>query len=271
MASAAFAEARASVAVADAKREQAAINFEWTKVSAPITGTASRRMVDPGNLVQADTSILTTIVSTEKMYINFDIDERTLLRLRRLVSDGKLATRDKQTLVVSAALVDEEKGTFPHRGVIDFTDNTVDPGTGTLRLRGVFENPVIGGDPASRSVRRIMSPGLFARVRMPIGPPHNAILIPEKAIGSDQGQKYVFLVNAENEVVRSEIVVGSLHGSNREILKGVSPTDRVIVSGMQRVRLKMKVKPTAASDFARDAKTRRESAPSPKATLGGRP
>jgi multidrug efflux system membrane fusion protein len=128
-------------------------------------------MVDPGNMVQADTTPLTTIVSLDPMYLYFDIDERTVLKLRGLVREGKLPSREESAMApILAALADDEG--FPHKGVIYFTDNKVNPKTGTLRVRGVIENPVVKG----KNVRQL-SPGLFARVRLPLGEPHRALLV----------------------------------------------------------------------------------------------
>ena len=260
LATASFAEAKAAVGIAEAKRDTAALNHEWTRVTAPISGQVSRRMVDPGNLVQADSTPLTSIVATDQVYVLFDIDERTLLKLRRLISGGKIPTRDQRKLIVGAALVDEDRMDFPHQGAVDFTDNRVDPGTGTLRVRAVFDNPAITEPGAAGQVRRIMSPGLFVRVRLPVGSPHEALLVPEKAIGSDQGQKYVFVVNEDEEVVRSDIEVGSIHDGLREVLRGLAPTEQVIVSGVQRVRPKIKVLATPLEEFVRESKARAEAA-----------
>ncbi len=255
IAKAAFLAAKATVGISEAKLDQAKLDFEWTKVTAEISGQVSRRMIDPGNLIQAAVTPLTMIVAAEQIYIIFDIDERTVLRLRRLIMKSELKTRDQKKLSVLAALADEDRDSFPHEGVVDFSDNRVDPSTGTLRLRALFDNPIISTAADNKYVRRMMSPGLFARVRLPIGEPHKSILIPERAIGSDQGQKYVYIVNDKNEVVRSEITVGSLQGQLREILKGVGRTDKVIVSGVQRVRPKMKVKPTRYEEFVKTNKT----------------
>jgi multidrug efflux system membrane fusion protein len=271
IASAAYAGAKAMVGMSEAKRDQAKLNYEWTKVTAPISGQVSRRMVDPGNLVQADMTPLTTIVAAEKVYINFDVDERTLLRLRRLISDNKIQTRDQKQLKVYAALADEKRDEFPHDGVIDFSDNRVDPSTGTLRLRGLFENPTISSAAGNKSVRRIMSPGLFTRVRLPIGEPHEAMLIPEQAIGSEQGQKYVYTItdthaksfkNGKDEKVllvgdvnKVLIVTGALHGRLREVEKGLAKDDRVIVSGIQRARLgKEKAQPKLSTESFQNEK-----------------
>ena len=220
IASAAFSESRAAIGIAEAKRDTARLNYEWTKVTAPISGQVSRRMVDPGNLVQADVTPLTTIVAIDKMYINFDIDERSVLRLRRLISEGTLKAREQKKLLVKAALADEDRQNFPHTGFVDFSDNRVDPGTGTLRLRGLFENPPLQTAVQGRFVRRMMAPGLFARVRLPIGDPHEALLVPEGAIGNDQGQKYVFVIDNNNVVNRKYIEVNALHDGLREVKKG---------------------------------------------------
>jgi RND family efflux transporter MFP subunit len=266
IAQAAFNESRASIGIAEAKRDTAKLNYEWTKVTAPIAGQVSRRMVDPGNLVQADVTPLTTIVAIDKMYINFDVDERTLLRLRRLVTEGKIQARDQRQLLVKAALADEDRQNFPHAGYVDFSDNRVDPGTGTLRLRGMFENPPLKTAAPGKFVRRMMSPGLFARIRLPIGEPHQALLVPEGAIGNDQGQKYLFLINAENVAYRQNIEVNALHEGLREVKAGIlKPTDRVVVSGLQRVRDNLKVDPKPYSSLKKTAvATTQPSTPGPK-------
>lgn len=269
IATAAYAESRATIGVAEAKRDIAKLNYAWTKVTAPISGQVSRRMVDPGNLVQADMTPLTTIVSTEKMYVNFDIDERTLLDLRSLIAEGKIQVRDQKQLLVKAALDNEGKQDFPHIGYVDFSDNRVDPGTGTLRLRGVFDNPPLLAPMAGRFTRRLMSPGLFARVRLPIGVAHPALLIPESAIGNDQGQKYVFLINAEKIAYRRDVDVGKLHEGLREIKSGLSLDDRIVVSGLQRVRNLVKVDPRPIESLKKADFT---TVPAPTAkTSGARP
>jgi RND family efflux transporter MFP subunit len=223
-------EARASLKVARANRDLAKLNFEFTKVGAPIGGLLSRRMVDPGNMVQADTTPLTTIVSLDPMYLYFDIDERTVLKLRVLVGEGKLPTREQGAVVpILAALADEEG--FPHKGVINFSDNKVNPRTGTLRVRGVIENPVVKG----RNSRKL-SPGLFARVRLPLGEPHRALLVTERAIDTDQGQKILYLVDDKNEVATRPVRLGATHDGLRAIEDGLKPGERVIVVGLQQVR-----------------------------------
>jgi RND family efflux transporter MFP subunit len=234
-------EAVAAVGVAEGVRDLDRLNLGFTKVTAPISGRISRRMVDPGNLVQADQTALTTIVSLDPMYVYFDIDERTLLRLRRLVSEGKIQSRQRGAEVpVMAALADEEEE-FPHPGKINFADNKLDPSTGTLRLRAVLPNP----EP------RYLSPGLFVRVRLPIGKPRKALLIPEQALGTDQGKKFLYVVKDVKKTVdpktkketlvgkavrRDNVTVGLLDKGRRVIERGLSPGEQVIVTGLQRVR-----------------------------------
>jgi RND family efflux transporter MFP subunit len=270
------AEAEAMVGIARATRDLAKLSLGFTKITAPIAGRLSRRMVDPGNLVKADDTILTSIVSLDPMYVYFDVDERTLLRIRRLVREGRVKTRQEAEVPVLVALSDEEG--FPHKGTINFSDNKVDPNTGTLRVRGIIENPPLKG----RSMR-VLSPGLFTRVRLPIGSPHKEVLIPEEAIGTDQGRKYLYVVKDEKKkdgkgpskddkdasavthvVVDRTVKVGPSHGGLRVVTEGLKANEMVIVSGLQRVRpgskVETRLKEPAPSDAA-----------SQTALLGGAP
>jgi RND family efflux transporter MFP subunit len=223
-------EARASLNVARANRDMAKLNFEFTKVRAPIGGLLSRRLVDPGNMVQADTTPLTTIVSPDPMYLYFDMDERTVMKLRILVREGKLQSREQGAVVPILAALAEEEG-FPHKGVMNFSDNRINPRTGTLRVRGLIENPVVKGKNF-----RLLSPGLFARVRVPRGEPHRALLVTERAIDTDQGQKILYVVDDKNKVDSRPIRLGAVHDGLRAIDDGLKPGERVIVVGLQQVR-----------------------------------
>lgn len=220
----ALAEARAGLGIQKAARDLARLNLEFTKVRAPITGRIGRGMVDPGNLVQADDTMLTTIVSLDPMYVYFDVDERTVLRLRRLRREGKFASRDETTIPFLAALVDEEG--FPHAGAIDYSDNRIDPSTGTLQARGVIPNPA----------PHVLSPGLFVRVRLQIGRPYRAILVQEQALGSDQGRKYLYVVDDAGKATYRPVKVGALNAGMRVIEEGLEKGERVVVSGLQRIR-----------------------------------
>ena len=222
------AEAEAAVGVSVATEKLAATNWEYCTIFAPFAGKASRRAVDAGNLIQSNVTPLTTIVATDPIYAYFEVDERTHLRLRRLVTKHPSSAPARTT--VGVALSDEAG--FPRTGVIDFTDNVVNAGTGTIRVRAVVENK-----------SQLLAPGLFCRLRLPVGPPHEALLIPEEAVGSDQGQKYVLLVNENDEVVHRAVTLGFAVDRMRVIDSGLSPTDRVIVKGLQRVRPGIKVAP----------------------------
>lgn len=230
-------EAIATLNLAKAGQALAEANYKYTKILAPISGRISRRMIDAGNLVKADDTVLTTIVSLDQMYANFDVDERTLLRFRRLIQEGKVDSARTTDVYVDIGLADEEG--FLHKGLIDFSDNKVDPATGTLRVRAILKNE-----------NGLFSPGLFVRVRVPVGRPHEAILIPEEALGSDQGLKFVFVVNDRDEVVNRPVKIGQQVDRERVILEGLQPTDRIIISGLQRVRPGAKVTPKTLESAA---------------------
>ncbi len=218
-------EADAAVKVAVAAMNTARLNLDWTRVTAPISGRISRQLIDPGNLVKADDTALTMIVSLDPMYAYFDIDERVM---QRLVRAGRLKSALDGKTEVRMALADEEG--FPHVGTINFIDNQVDMPTGTLRLRGLFLNP-----------DRLLSPGMFVRIQVPLGDPHPSLLVPEQALGKDQGKKYLYVLDDKDVVARRDVEVGVLHGTLIVIKSGLKPGERVIVSGLQQVRPKMKV------------------------------
>ena len=176
------------------------LNLKYTKVTAPVSGRVSRYFVTVGNLIQSGDqnggTLLTTIVSVDPMYAYFDVDERTVQRVRQFAREGKVASADATAVPVSLGLETEEG--FPHQGTIDFLDNQVNPKTGTLRVRGVFPNK-----------DETLSPGYFARVRMPIGTPHPALLVSDRALTNDQGQKVLYVVNDKNEVVSRPVRAGA--------------------------------------------------------------
>lgn len=220
-------EAAAQLQAAEATAASAQLNLEFTKVVSPIDGMVSRYYVTEGNLVQSGQmgggTLLTKVVSIHPMYVTFHVDEQTLLYARRLIREGKAKSARDSEITIELGLSDSDA--FPYHGVINFVDNQIDPKTGTLLVRGVFPNQ-----------DRILSPGLMARVRVPIGNPHDALLVTERAIETDQGQKILYVVNAKNEVVSRPIKVGALHSGLRVIESGITADDRVIVNGLQRVR-----------------------------------
>ena len=210
------------------------LDLEYTKVIAPVSGRVSRYVVTVGNLIQsgdqANATLLTTIVSVDPIYAYFDVDEHTVLRVRQLIREGKAVSARDGEMPVRLGLANEDG--FTHPGTINFVDNQVNPKTGTLRLRGVFPNK-----------DETLSPGYFGRVRVPIGYPHPALLVSDRAIDTDQGQKIVYVVDTDNKVVSRTVHLGALHDGLREITDGLKPGERVIVNGLQQVRPGITVEP----------------------------
>lgn len=212
--------AQADINVAEAAVRIAKLNLGYTAVRAPIAGRASRALITTGNLVTQQ-SVLTTVVSTSRMQAYFDGSEQTYLRLRRQGGD---------VTAVRMGLADEEG--YPRQGKIDFMDNRLNAQTGAIRMRAVFDNAK--GD---------LAPGLFTRIQMPGGAPRPAVLTPERAIGTDQNKKYVFVVGADNMPQFREVKPGPLIDGMRVITSGLKEGELVIVDGLQRVRPGMPVQP----------------------------
>jgi RND family efflux transporter MFP subunit len=243
-------EAAAAVGVAKANRDLASLNVSFTKVRSPLTGKISRRYLDPGNMVKGDDTVLTTVASLDPIFAYFDLDERTTLRLQRLIREKKIEWSQDGKLPVLLGMADEEG--FPQKGVIDFADIMVDGDTGTWRLRGKFPN-----------ADHALSPGLFVRIRLPIGNAYRATLVSEQALGTDQGQKFLYVVkkgekkdekgnllkddNGDpipvDEVEYRRVKVGRLHDGLRVISDGLKPGEKVIVSGLQQARPGIAVNP----------------------------
>ncbi len=223
-------EARAAIQSARGAVDRAALDVEFTRVTAPISGRISRHLIDEGNLVTMNSTLLTTIVSIDPMYAYFDADERTVLHVRELIREGKVQSARDSAVSVLLGLANEAG--YPHRGTVNFVDNQVNPQTGTLRLRGVFSNE-----------NEALEPGYFARVRLLIGQSHQALLVTDRAIDTDQGQKIVYIVNDKNEVVSRPISLGALQDGLRVIAEGVQPGERVIVNGLLQVRPGITVDP----------------------------
>jgi RND family efflux transporter MFP subunit len=226
-------QAGAQIVTLKANLEQAKLDLEFTKVTAPVAGRVGRAIVTEGNLVQsgqAGGTLLTSLVSVDPMWAYFDVDERTVLRVRGLIREGKAKSARDVPLPVFLGLANEEG--YPHEGTIDFVDNQVNPKTGTLKLRGVFPNK----DEA-------LAPGYFVRIRVPIGFPHKALLISDRAIDTDQGKKIVYVVDSEKKVAIRPIRPGSLHEGLRAIDEGLKSGDRVMVAGLQQVRPGLVVEP----------------------------
>lgn len=231
--------AAASVKSGEAAVAQAKLDLEFSKITAPISGRISRSLLSIGDLVTPAVGKLTSIVSMEPMQVYFDMDEPTTLAVQALMREGHMKPAQEARLPVLMARVNDVG--FPFKGHIDFVENQLDPETGTLRVRGVFDNPKPDRGP------RVLAPGMFAKVRVPLGELHKAVLVPERAIGRDQGTPFVYVVNAENEAVYRRVKLGALHEGQREIREGLSATEQVVVNGLQRIRSGVKVDPQTSS------------------------
>jgi multidrug efflux system membrane fusion protein len=229
-------EADARLKATQASLKVYELNLEFTKVLAPINGQISRFYLTKGNLVNQDQTLLTTVVSLDPMHVYFDMDEPTLLQLRRARNAGLIKPSPDGQFPVFMGLQGEE-GT-PHHGTVNFVNNQVNPATGSITLRGVFPNPKPEGG------TRLLSPGMFVRVRLPIGQPHQALLVIDRAIGSEQGQKFVYIVDADSKVQYRRLTTGSLQPDGlRVITQGLNPDDSVLVGGIQQVRPQMQIQP----------------------------
>src|SRR3984885_15168801 len=205
-------EAESAVAMAE-------LNLSFTEVRSPIDGQTSRAQLTIGNLAQADQTVLTTVVSQDPIYVYFDCDEQSYLRFQERVHRGSGVSSANPVRVALA----NETG-FPHVGRVDFLDNQVTPSTGTIRARVVLPNP-----------DHLLAPGLYARVQLESSGAVQALLVDDRAILTDQDQKYVYVVGPGNVAQRKDVVTGSMADGLRLIRTGLSPGDKVIVSGLQQI------------------------------------
>jgi len=223
-------QAAAQVISTQAALNSAQLNLEFTHVTSPIDGRVSRQLVNIGNLVQADSTQLTTIVSIDPIYVYFSMDELAALRYQRLVHEGKLDSPQDGKVPVYLQLQDETG--FPHEGAIDFSDNSFDSSTGTLLVRGSFPN-----------TDGFLTPGNFVRVRVASSPKYGALLVADRAIGSDQDQSFVYVVDSKNIARLRHITTGQLADGLRVVKSGLQPDEQVIVNGIIKVRPDSSVKP----------------------------
>ena len=225
-------DAAGQVGSAVAALKQAELNLEWTQVRAPTTGRISDRRVDAGNLItggQTGATLLTVIVSIDPIHFLFDGSEADFLRYLRLAASGaRPSSRDVQN-PVSVRLADETD--YAHHGHMDFVDNQLNAKTGTIRGRAVFENK-----------DGLLTPGFFGRLRL-FGGEHEALLVPDNAIASDQSRKIVFIVADDGTVGTKLIDLGPIVDGLRVVRSGLAPTDRIVIDGLQRARPGQKVKP----------------------------
>jgi len=219
---AADAQASAAVRAAAAAAESTRLDLEYTEVRSPINGRAGQALITAGNLVTPNTSLLTTVVSLDKVHVYFESDEQSFLRYAGMAQRGERSDSQDAKHPVQVALVGEEG--FPHLGHLDFVDNHLDPRTGTIRARAILDNK-----------DRLLTPGLFARVRLLGSGQVNALLIDEKAVLTDQDRKYVYVLDGQNQAQRRDIKLGRESGGLRVVTQGLAAGDRVIVHGIQKV------------------------------------
>jgi membrane fusion protein, multidrug efflux system len=249
-------ESEAALVAAKATETTARLNLDYTQLKAPVNGKIGRRLLTVGNFVQlqgsgGSASVLATLVSLDPIYAYFDVQEDAFQKYRR---SAKPAEANAGGPPCELALVSEQG--FAHRGHVDFFDNQVNPQTGTIRLRAVFEN----GD-------RTLVPGMFANLRVLTGPPQQALVIPDVAVQSDQGYRFVYVANDENKVERRDITIGRAHGPLREVLKGLTPQERVIVNGLMMLRPGAKVEVQVAKAEGESPKS---GVQSPKSEVDGK-
>ncbi len=221
-------ESEATIAAARADANRTAIDVKYTEIKAPISGRVDRALVSKGNLLtggQSSGTLLTTIVNEQPMYVYFDVDERSLLRYMRQRSTEKSSTGNLSDLGIECFVQLADEKDFPHRGQIDFASAAVNASTGTARLRAVFEN-----------ADHALSSGLFVRIQIPVSKPYEALLIPERALSTDQNVKFVYVVGDDGVANRRVVELGRREGDLRVITSGLSAGDHVIVKGMQRVK-----------------------------------
>jgi RND family efflux transporter MFP subunit len=226
-------QAEAMLRSGRAAADSARLNLEFTRVTAPISGRVSRTQVTVGNLVQPGTTLLTTLVSLDPVYAWVDVDERSVLKYNRLAREGKRESARDTTIPMFLGLGDETG--FPHEGFVDFVDNRLDPRTGSIRARGVFRN-----------ADRRFTPGMFARLRVAGSGKYSAITVPDRALGSDQAAKFVFVVDAEKKVQFRPVKAGPLIDGARVIQEGLKPGEWVISEGLMKARPGAVVEPVDA-------------------------
>lgn len=230
--------AHAAEMQAEGALKAAQLNVEFTHVLAPITGRVSRHLVTPGNLVQGSdngaSTLLTTIVSLDPIYIYFDVDEATYLKNNKLWFEGKRPSSRDTANPIQVALTGETKPS--HDGKMDFLDNRLDLSTGTLRSRAVVPNHDLS-----------ILPGQFGRVRLIGSAPYEALLIPDTAIATDQSRKIVFVVKDDDTVEARTVTLGPLDEGLRVVREGLKADDHLIIDGIQRARVGAKVNPHAGT------------------------
>ena len=233
-------QSEAQVATAQAAVDAAKLNLDFTSITAPIDGRVSREQVTVGNLVATDTTVLTNIVSVDPVYAYADVDERTVIAYQKMIGEGKVKNARDSTIEVGIALAGEQG--FPHKGAIDFVDNQINAATGTLSIRGQFPNQddsLLGG--------------MFIRMQIPTSPEHDALLVTDRAVGSDQGSKFLLVVKGD-KVEQRPVTLGPIVDGLRVVTGGLQPDDQVIINGIMKARpgSQVKAEPGDMTRYASD-------------------
>jgi RND family efflux transporter MFP subunit len=223
--------AQAGVAQAQANTQIAAINYGYTRVLAPFDGRMSAHLVSIGDLVGTQPTKLATIVQMRPMYVTFNVSEQEVIRIRGNIARADQRGEAIQKIPVEIGLQGETG--YPHSGHMDYVAPTVDPSTGTLSARGVLDN-----------TDYVLLPGYFARVRVPLQTDVDALLVPDLALGADQGGRYLLVLDADRAVTQKHVTIGPLRGKLRVIETGLAPDDLVVVDGLQRAVPGEQVDPT---------------------------
>jgi RND family efflux transporter MFP subunit len=231
----AYRNAQASVSANEAAVKQAELDLEYTALHAPVSGRIGDRRVSRGNLVTGgtagNTTLLATIVSIDPIRFEFTFDESAYLRYERIAKQGNDVASRNVGVEVALKLIDERD--YDHEGHMDFVDNVIDRSTGTIRGRAQFANP--GG---------LLTPGMFARIRVPASPPYEGLLVPDAAVGTEQARKFVLVVGADNVVAQKYVTIGQTTSDGLRVIKdGLGPSDHVVVNGLMRARAGQKVSP----------------------------
>ncbi len=239
-----LADAQAALLAAQAARESARLELEFCEVRSPIDGRVSRALVTPGNNVSGvdgNTTLLTTVVSVDPIYVLADVDEATALRFKRLAQQQGLQRDAQGRIAVEMGLADEAD--FPRKGFVESVDNRLNPETGSILVRMSFPNP-----------DELLIPGLFVRARIPVGQPQKTLLISDRAIGTDQSQKFVLTLTATNTLAYRPVKIGPAVDGQRVIREGLQAGEKVVVNGLAKVRPGMPV--TVQNEVPPQAATR---------------
>ncbi len=232
-------QAVAGLELDKANLQTAMLNLDWTVVRAPIAGRVSRANLTVGNLVLKDETKLTTVVSTDLMYAFFEVDERRYLQILE-GRKGKPPAKADAGITVSMGLASEEG--YPRRGIVDFVDSRVNPKTAAVQMRAVLP------DWKAKDGVPLLKPGMSVRVRVSIGEPYESLLVIDRAIISDQGAKFIYVVDAENKIESRRVTLGQLQPDGlRVVTQGLKKEDAVVIGGFQRLRPRMKVQPESVA------------------------